>query len=209
MTKLPRRKFIKRGLLYVAAPMIFIPRLRANRVVNRAAPGGGSCPDDGSPSVEQDGGAGENSIGRFTNRWYFGQKNWSDASSRQICKLGFKVVSKNGTVTGITYRAEIFTLSGSSLNASLGTSNGLDGGSLLTGANWNIFEFASPISVSASTNFGLTVRRDGSVDASNYIVMRETEAVGTLAGTRSVWADDKTEDVSSATLECNLRIYFA
>lgn len=174
-----------------------------------AGGGGGSCPADGSPSFEQDTGNGEQHIGLNTDNWYGGQKNWSDASARDICKLAFKIKTIIGTITTFDYVAEIFTMNVNALNASLGISNVVSGSAMVAGA-FSVFTFATPVSLSASTNYGLTIHKTGSTaDGSNYIRLSITDgAGGSIAGTFSTWNQAKVEETSQGPQDANMRGYY-
>lgn len=93
-------------------------------------------------------------------RYYVGQGAWKNASARCICKVVLKLTKAAGDISGKTYNVRIWDMDGTALNKQLGASANV------TGSNsWNEtsveFSFASCVSLSASTNYAITVNHAG------------------------------------------------
>lgn len=136
-----RRSFIKNGLLFIPTVSIFVPKLLkaqsgllknpsyvATLKAQAAGGGGGSCPADGSPSIDQSTQDNAQRTGGDDDYFYVGDK-WTDASTRQICKVRFYLGLNAGSVTSKFYTCRIYTLTGTALNTVVtnGQSNSVAG----------------------------------------------------------------------------------
>lgn len=168
--------------------------------------GGGTCPADGSPSQQVTINEGGIAFGHNTDRYYAGLAAWSDASARVICKLRFKLSLNTGSITGKTYKAAIYSMTGTALNAELGVSSGIAGSDA-----WDSTDviFTMPdVNVSASTNYAFVIYMDGAADAANFANVRYDDVSALISGNMAVWNTVKVEDVSIAGGEPNIGIYF-
>lgn len=169
-----------------------------------AAVGGGSCPADGSPS---EGPAATIEVYRFgsnTDNIFHGQNEWNDGGvARSICKIAFEVTFIEGDVSGKTYFARIYTLTGTALNALQASSNGLTG---ISTTGWKVLTFASPFATGgSSTPYGLAIEAP-SADGTNYLwVSNSTSAE--IAGHRELWNAGGVAQVGSGD-DSGLRIYW-
>lgn len=191
------RELSRRRLIKSASGLLLLPSFqilsRATNFLARPAVGGGTCPADGSPSVAYAPTVNaDQHFGLNTDHYYAGLLGWTDATARTICKLRFNLESV-GTITGITYRAAVYTLTGNNLNTELGFGT-------ITGASWT--DSAVVIDMSAnpaaypggSTPVALVLSRNDApnVDASNYTKMniRDTDASFT-PGSFATWNSAK------------------
>ncbi len=132
------------------APIIIAPG-RGRAPITAA--GGGSCPADGSPDVDQATEDNAQQFGLNVDQFYAGQK-WVDASTRQICKVRFYLGLAGGSISAKFYTARIYTLSGSNLGSVI--TNGQS--AAIAGNNsWSntgvVFSFASNPTVTGGTTY--------------------------------------------------------
>lgn len=210
-----RRQFIEsitRGAAWTLVGGIYVrsatahPAMRARQVkAAAAAGGGGSCPADGSPSSQSDQVNESYRCGQTTSNRRTGQSQWTDGGTpRTICKLAFEITSIDGTVTGKTYNAFIYTMTGGNLNALQATSDNVSGP---VAAGWLVFPFATPFLTSASVEYAL-IFGPTAPDASNlvWVASGDTDAI---AGHREIFADDSTPNFGAGgTLDQSIRIYW-
>jgi len=118
-----------------------------------------------------------NSINTGTDQWPFGstatgeryyasQKDFSDASALAIGKVVFKLVKAAGSITGNTYRARIWTVTGNNLDTNVATSDGVTGSDFWSATEVD-FIFSTPYTTTGSTNYTITID-SGADSASNY-----------------------------------------
>jgi hypothetical protein len=204
-----RRQFIKRGALFV--PMIFVPKLiRAQPILSgllNAQPvvaAGASC----AAGISQTSNDGDGIIyaALDTNR-YQGQRDWSNASARNICQIDFMLSLGAGTITGLTFVARIWTMSGTSLDANVASSSGVSG-SQGWSASWVSFAFSSPYTTTGGTNYGITIDDGGTSSGSNYAVVRKNSTTGGLAGDYEKWNAAKSFQIGSGGPDIAIKIYW-
>lgn len=189
-----RRNFIKSGVFWV--PTIFVPRLiRAADLRSEilkvqawqkahASSGGGAC----TLYVQNTTISGGRDVGLQNATFYAGQRNWSDAAAKTICRLDFALSLANGSITGKTFTARIWTMSGANnLGTNVASSTGV------TGSNgWSNtfveFDFPTPYLTTGSTSYGLTVD-SGAVDGTNNATCRFNSSDTGLAGTFDRWSN--------------------
>ena len=124
--------------------------------------------------------------GNDADRYYVGQYNWQNASARCICKVSL-TLTKQGSITGKTYVARIWSQSGSNLGTQQGASTGVTGSDAWSSTLVD-FEFASCINLSASTNYAITLD-NSATDGTNYVSI--TAVANTITGTSGWWGSDK------------------
>lgn len=208
-----RRKFIKASGVFVPAAFgILIPRAQGQqaylpnrREAFRPKSAGASCPDDGSPSQGPSATTETYRFGSTTDNIFHGQNEWNDGGvSRTICKVAFEVTAIDGTVSGKTYKAYIYTLTGTSLNAIQATSNALTG---IATIGWKVLTFPIPFATGgASTPYGLAVKAEDGADGSNLLwVSNSTTAE--ISGHRELWNSSGAAQLGSGN-DCGLRIYY-
>lgn len=194
-----RRNFIKNGLLFVpfvpniliraASPVPFNPQIRT--VVGG---GSASCPDEASPDVSEDGTSEQIFGNDDVTNWYIGQLNWSDASERTICRVGFKLSRHGGDISGKALVCEIWTMSTNTLNAVVtnGTSPAVPGDNAWSDT-WVYFDFSALLPVlAASTNYSFTMRWNSAPvdDGTNLVKMDYDSTAGSIAGSYASWRGD-------------------
>lgn len=203
-----RREFIKKGALFLPAAGfgIFVPRLlkagppfaasprSAYRGQIHPAPaaggGGGSCPADGSPDVDQATEDNAQQFGLDTDRFYIGQK-FTDSTTRQICKVRF-YLGAVGTISAKFYTCRIYTLSGNNLSTVVATSNSIAGNN-----GWAntavVFTFAGNPTVTGGTTYAYVVYSSdasgnpAAADATNRAQMNFKETTNPHQGEFNVW----------------------
>ena len=99
----------------------------------------------------------------------YGGGLWAASSSGSVCKVRFKLTA-TGTISGLSYTVRIYSLSGNNLDTLLGTSDAVTGVDAWSATNVD-FTFASPVSVSSGTSYGVVIT-SGANDAANYISIR-------------------------------------
>jgi hypothetical protein len=125
-----------------------------------------SCPPDGSPSAQSDQSTEAYRCGQVTGNQFVGQAAWNDGGTpRTICKLAFEISTIEGTVSGKTYNAKIYTLSGGNLGTLQATSDNTSGP---TATGWFVLQFSTPFTTSASVNYAL-IFGPTAVDSMNLV----------------------------------------
>lgn len=170
--------------------------------------GGGTCPNDGSPSLSTSGSTVFGYVPENASSIFFGQNQWNDGGTpRTICKLGFQMSLDRGTITGKTFIAQIFDNNGGTnftAASPLATSNGVAGSQ-----GWSStmvrFSFPTPFLTTASHNYAL-VCSCGAVDASNGVKVYKT-AASTLQGYPELFNASGTFQIGSGT-DCVMEIYW-
>lgn len=217
-----RRKALK-DFAYIAGVSLFLPRGYAQdvlpvrrRVVAAAAPAG-SCPADGSPDItalatNDD----EDAVAIDTDRFYVGQKLFTDASNRIVCKIGFYMEIGAGDISGKFYRAAIWTMTGNNLNAviSNGYSDQITG---IVAGGWKDFAWTGsmPSITGGGTTYALTVGSYGSgtttpasPDLTNRAVVWADTPSSAVAGSKAVWNTAGTLETDSTTYDSSIRLYW-
>lgn len=170
--------------------------------------GGGACSDDATPSqsVKSTEGGGT-TLGETTDRYYVGLSGWSDASARTICKLRFKLSLGAGSITGKTYKAAIYTMSGLNLDTLVGSaSTGVTGNN-----SWSETDviFTMPdVVLSASTSYAFVCYMDGTADASNYARFEYDDVSSLVPGKMAWWNTVFAQDGDVPAGEPSIGIYF-
>lgn len=151
-------------------------------------------------------------IGELSDAWYVGEVYVAPANI-DVCKLVFLLDLSAGSpeTQGYSYVAEIYTLSGQSLDISQGTSS-----PVAADDDWSDtevqFDFSSSVPLTATVKYGVIVRRsEGSADASNYISTSYTETdespLDAAAEDFKIWKDDKTRYAAFNGWDIYLRVY--
>ncbi len=146
--------------------------------------GGGTCPADGSPSLQNDG---TNGITFGGGNLYGGQASWGDGGTpRTICKVGFKLTGATGASTK-TFQAQIFSMDVTT-NYNLGTLRATSDG--VTGVDawsetWVYFTFPTPFLTTANAKYGIVVSPDVAFGGNDMILHFEGN---TIEGNREVFS---------------------
>ncbi len=166
-----------------------------------------SCPDDGSPDITANLSTtqafGEIAAYRFHGFFY------TPSTTKQLCKVGFKLKTGTGDVSGKTYTAYVYTLSGTTLSSVIsdGTSAGVSG-SVITGtAATVIFTFSGNPTLSSGTTYAIVVT-PGSTDASNYCL--GYYGSGSMADASfGLWRDNLQNSYNPlGTSDCSASLYW-
>lgn len=121
---------------------------------------------------------------------YYRALKFTAGASKSVCKIEIVMNVAAGNVSAKNYTARLWTLSGENLNVELGASTAVTG--VTGGPTTYTFTFSTPVSITASTAYGLTVST-GSTDGSNYASWAGN------TGAISNWALDRCE----SSKECN------
>jgi hypothetical protein len=155
----------------------------------------------GSPScsVGEDSTSGEYqsmfSIGTSAGNYYAGQYEWyDDTTARCVCKVTFTLTAQ-GSITGKTYVARIWSLSGTSLDTQQGASTGVTGSNSWSATDVD-FTFSTCVNISASTYYAITLDNGGD-DDTNYVQFTHVDG-STLTGKTGWWTSGKTISNDSA-----------
>jgi hypothetical protein len=102
----------------------------------------------------------------LSNSYYIGGFI-TPTSNRDVCQINFYLDSANGDISGKTYTVRLWTVDGNDLDTEIGTSTGVTGDN-----GWSeefvSFTFASPVSLTSSTEYAFTLDQGG-VDGTNYV----------------------------------------
>lgn len=99
---------------------------------------------------------------------------YASNGNRTVCRVTLRLKVAAGSVSSIDYHVRIYSLSGTSLNTLLGTSDVVSGSTISSAFNGGDvdFDFTTPVSISNGTSYGIVVRRtDGTLDGSNYAAL--------------------------------------
>lgn len=177
-----------------------------------AAGGGASCPADGSPDINI---TGPDTLGLFTldDRGYGGGIYYNTTAEKNICKLGFYLLSIGGNISGKTYTMKIWQLAApnSALPANPitnGTSATISGATMAAG-NWYYFSFSGNPTVAQSTNYAFTIDQGGGDESNNINSNCNAEADSSpfIAVNRWAW-DDKANTLYIDPGFMSIKVYY-
>lgn len=155
-----------------------------------AAGGGGTCPDDGSPSTEQTGVTSSFDLGGLT-AYQFGGQNYVPTANRTVCKVRFSIAAA-GDITGRTYRAVVRSMSGCDLGTVLASS------STINGVNaWNgnvIWTLTSDAALTSGTTYFIGLEKVSGADSGsdNLAMLYTTSSSPDFPGTFDRYASGGT-----------------
>lgn len=172
-------------------------------MVNNSTQVASSCPS--TPSEQNTTTNGQNNFGLNVNNYYSGQRAWSNAAAKTICRLDFQLSLANGSLTGKTFTARIWTLTGTSLNVNVATSTGVVGSNGWS-ATWVQFDFPTPYLTTGGVSYGLTIDSGTPDAANNAALLKNTTDTG-LSGSNENWNDAGVFQSGAAEESC-LRIYY-
>lgn len=148
-------------------------------------------------------------IGVSTSEKYIGTF-YNDASARNLSKITFKMTKGGGSITGKTYKARLWSLSGTALDTELAVSSGVSGDDV-----WNAtsvdFIFVSPFTTTGGTAYAITISEEGSADATNFAYVAYNSTGGmpsppSGAG-RGIWRDDKSRFANNDNFAVEMKAY--
>ena len=118
---------------------------------------------------QQTTGGGNASVG-YSNSTDWGGQIYLAPTNDCICQLSFTLISYGEPGTeGYSYKVEIYTMNGTSLDELQATSSTVAGSDDWSSTVVN-FEFPTPFQMTASTNYGFAIRKvGGGYDTTNYI----------------------------------------
>lgn len=126
---------------------------------------------------------------------------WTPTNNCSVCEVWWKLTKGYGTLTSKTYKAQVWTLNGTSLDTKVGESSGVTGDTAWSGT-WVRFVVPSPFSVSSSTQYVVVVTTE-TYDASNFA---QVSYAGLSGVTSKFWNGDKTQG-SSYSLTLGFDVY--
>jgi hypothetical protein len=141
----------------------------------------------------------EFNVGDVDNSTYIGWSAFDPGASRDIGKIEFKMSLKTGSITGKTFTARIWSMSGTALNVNLASSAGVTGDDAWS-ATLVPFIF-TPYTISSGTSYAITLDAGG-FDGSNYAVGYYNSTGGMpspLPAAMTWWRGDKTQTGSNGT----------
>ena len=165
-----------------------------------------TCPADGSPDIENRGDGVTEYLGSSDGYYYAGQTTFTVASEKKLCKVDFSIYAINGTITGLTYYAQVWTMTGTALNELQGESTGVTGSQAWAEDTELYFTFPTPVTLSISTNYAIVITRKGYSDP-NYIRIQVAET-STLNGSSARWNGDGVEQAAAATNDVTMGLYW-
>lgn len=189
-----RRAFLRSGVVWTG--LLWVPKAAAQqsalapRVSSfRTQASSLSCPPDGSPDISQDG-TSTQSIGEIAAYRFHGIF-YTPPSTMQLCKVGFKLKTQSGDISGKTYTAYIYTLSGTTLSSVIadGTSTGISGSAITGTAATVLFPFTGNPTLSSGTTYAIVVT-PGSTDASNFCIGYYNGSGSMSDATFGLWRDN-------------------
>lgn len=148
-------------------------------------------------------------IGVATDQVYAGTR-YNDASARNLSKITFKLTKGGGSITGKTYKARLWSLSGTALDTELAVSSGVSGDDA-----WNAtsvdFIFVSPFTTTGGTDYAITVSEEGSADAVNYAYVAYNSTGGMPSppsgAARGIWQSNKAQFANNSGFACEMKAY--
>lgn len=154
-------------------------------------------------------GGSANNVLESNFRYYSGLSRFVDATPRTIGKVAFKL-SKAGTdISGFTFVARIWSMTGDSLNVQQAASVGVPGNNSWSETTVE-FTFSSPFTTTGSTEYGIAIDRGG-IDASSYITMYYTPISGGLPtippGYIASWWNSKNFPAEGTLFVPQMKIY--
>lgn len=141
---------------------------------------------------------------------YIGLSGFQETTSRILGKVTWKITKTTGSISAISYRCRVWSLSGTALNTALATSDAVlgDNGWSQTSVD---FIFSTPYTLASGTTYAITLDAGG-IDASNYISVF-FESRGSVpspapgpAG-RGLWRTDKTRFDNTSSSIHQVKIY--
>lgn len=105
-------------------------------------------------------------LGDSSGTYYWGFYLFNDSTARTFTRITWKLSLGAGSITGKTFRCRIWSDSSGSLGTELATSDPQTGSDAWSQTEVN-FDFASPATLSSSTNYHITLDMGGT-DGSNY-----------------------------------------
>jgi hypothetical protein len=166
-------------------PQNFQPRIPfTNSLATGGGGGGGTC--KANPDISQGNVSSPSSVGENNNYYYVGGFFTNGTTATNVCKVAVYVSSIIGDVSGKTISFKIWSLTGTALNAELGSVT-------ITGhttTGWKTNSFGTAVALSANTTYGLTLTMS-ETDGSNRINTGEGSSGG--IGAYSSWNASKAQ----------------
>lgn len=135
---------------------------------------------------------------------YGGEAGLTPAATHTITQVDFMLASITGSLTGKNFTVEVYTMSGTSLNTLVGSSDNVAGASI-TVNTWTPATFSTPATITAGTPYAIVLTMSG-IDGINHPTMKISTA-HTLGGTFNHWRSNKTQlDVKSGE-SASFRLY--
>jgi len=128
----------------------------------------------------------------------------TNSCSGPLCRVSAPLKKQAGDISGINYVVQLFTMSGTSLDALLSTSEAVAGNNAWN-YDWVEFSFASPYTLVEGNTYGLAITAQ-TVDAVNYIYATENADTVTN-GYRGRWASAKGLVSGSGTKDWNFILF--
>lgn len=173
-----------------------------------AASGGGSCPS--SPTVAQNVYNANQACGLTDGIGHYrtGLIGYTNAATINICGADFLMTYVAGDISGKTFKAYVYSLSGNNLDTLLATSSTTISGNNSWSHTTNHFEFSTPAIVSPGTRVAVFVQPTQAGDNSNYarIDVQDTDVL--TPGNLATWNSTGGIELNATTNDPWVNIYF-
>lgn len=125
----------------------------------------------GSPTLLYDGinstGEGQWDFQDQNSHYYSGNYNFTVSANCTVTEIKFKLSKINGSITGLTYFAAVYNMSGNNLGTVVGTSDGVTGSDSWAKTTVS-FTFSTPASLTTSGTYAVLVYTSGTIGTTNY-----------------------------------------
>jgi len=145
-------------------------------------------------------------LGYHTHNYnYYAGTTYTPAENISVCQIDIYIDYTAGDISGKTYTVTIWSLSSGNLDTLLGTSGGVTGNNSWS-SSWPSFSFASPVSLSSGTAYGIAVAVTGAVDSSNY-ASGGSNGESVFTGEEMNWLSSGEADNPTGANEMMVKIY--
>jgi len=172
------------------------------------ASGGGSCPS--TPTVAQNVYNANQACGMTDGIGHYrtGLIGYTNASLIYICGADFLMTYVAGDISGLTFKAYVYSLSGNNLDTLLATSSTTISGNNSWSHTTNHFDFATAAPVSPGTRVAVFVQPTQAGDNANYarIDVQDTDVF--TPGNLATWNSTGGIELNATTNDPWVSIYF-
>jgi len=174
-------------------------------IAKKKAGGGGEACNTTTAYVSNTSTATANLVYHTHNYNYYAGTTYTPAENISVCQIDIYIDYTAGNISGKTYTVTIWSLSSGNLDTLLGTSGGVTGNNSWS-SSWPSFSFASPVSLSSGTAYGIAVAVTGAVDFSNY-ASGGSNGESVFTGEEMNWLSSGEADNPTGANEMMVKIY--
>jgi hypothetical protein len=179
-------------LVFIATPVYAFTSAIQGVVSSGGVSAGASCQASAFYDTSS-GSSAYNMNANYTADAYYAGAVITPSVTKDVCKMEVRIACPYGTCS-TNYYVTVFTMSGTSLDASQGVSDAT------AGTNWTeqlvTFNFSTPVTMTASTAYGVAVH--GTTQSENNLVKVYYKDDGGDDYTKQ-WKSDKTQNDLTAT----------